>query len=64
MKHGYLVMRLQTEVKITDIYGKQHNAKVSFNGVKGYCPIFTNKKDAIKSSDKGKYQIIKINEVG
>ena len=54
----YMVMRLNTEI-IRDMgYGVEQVVKLG--GCAGYLPVFNTSKQAIKSSCKGKYQIIPI----
>ena len=58
MKNFYAVMKLSTIVTTKDILGK--DAEIKISGCAGVIPVFTNKKEAVKQSHKGKYTIVKV----
>ncbi len=56
----YAVMRLNTSVEVTDIMGKIHTVNLSNKLVTGYIPVYKTKKEAMKHTEKGKFQILKL----
>ena len=61
MKKLYCVMKLSKMVLTKDICGQEVDIKVS--GCEGIIPVYSNKKDAVKASCKGKYEILIIRKV-
>jgi hypothetical protein len=57
----YAVMKLNTDIEYTNPFTKEQ-VTCKLGGVHGYIPVFSNLKDAKKSSEKEKYQILKIQE--
>ena len=55
MEKYYVVLRLNTTVKVADILGRMYEIKMPGAG---YLPVYTNKKEAVKASEKGKYKIM------
>lgn len=56
----YAVMRLNTSVEVTDIIGQNHRINLMEDNVMGYIPVYKTKKEAMKHTEKGKYQILKL----
>jgi hypothetical protein len=58
----YAVMRLNTSVVVTNIAGQKHKVSMEKENVMGYIPVYKTKKEAIKHSEKGRFQILKLQE--
>lgn len=56
----YAVMRLNTSVEVTDIFEIKHIVNLNSGGRTGYIPVYKTKKEAMKHTEKGKYQILKL----
>lgn len=56
----YAVMRLNTSVEVTDIVGQVHKISLIKDNVSGYIPVYKTKKEAMKHTEKGKFQILKL----
>jgi hypothetical protein len=56
----YAVMRLNTSVEVTDIFKVKHLVNLENNNRMGYIPVYKTKKEAMKHTEKGKYQILKL----
>lgn len=56
----YAVMRLNTSVEVTDIIGQVHKVNLSNKERMGYIPVYKTKKEAMKYTEKGKFQILKL----
>jgi len=57
-KKVYIVQRFCDKIDIVDSFGNTQTVKFAKKGMIGWSPIYSNKKDAIKHSEKGKYQIL------
>ena len=53
-------MRLNTSVEVTDIIGQIHKVNLENKVRMGYIPVYKTKKEAMKHTEKGKYQILKL----
>jgi hypothetical protein len=56
----YAVMRLNTSIEVTDIFEIKHIVNLNNGGRMGYIPVYKTKKEAMKHTEKGKYQILKL----
>ena len=56
----YAVMRLNTSIEVTDIFNNNHRVNLEKDNRLGYIPVYKTKKEAMKHTEKGKYQILKL----
>ena len=56
----YAVMRLNTSVEVTDIFKVKHVVNLEKDDRLGYIPVYKTKKEAMKHTEKGKFQILKL----
>ena len=55
----YAVLKLSTDVEVVNpLTGQKQDMKLG--GIAGYIPVFDSMKEANKSAEKGKYEIIVI----
>lgn len=56
----YAVMKLNTKIEITDVFNQKHGINLEDKTMAGYIPVYKTKREAIKHTEKGKYQMLKI----
>ena len=56
----YAVIRINTTVLVTDIIGQEHRVSLDNKERMGYIPVYKTKKEAMKHTEKGKFQILKL----